>query len=156
MAPTPEGSRIKRVLLPTLMVAAIAVTASGCAPFEEPDDVVYCVDDTNTVVDDTKCNEPGANPSPSPTPGATGGGTTANPAFWYLIGRFSGGLPIGSQLDPALSTNKVPVNNPSARAAVGLNSTGKVSTGTSISGKGAGFGSGTGKGGGFGGGHAGG
>lgn len=146
MAPTPEGSRIKRVLLPTLMVAAIAVTASGCAPFEEPDDVVYCVDDSNTVVDDTKCNEPGA----------TNGGSTANPAFWYLIGRFSGGLPVGSQLDPALSTNKVPVNSPSARSAAGLNSTGKVSTGTSISGKGAGFGSGTGKGGGFGGGHAGG
>lgn len=146
MAPTQEGSRIKRVLLPTLMVAAIAVTASGCAPFEEPDDVVYCVDDTNQVVDDTKCNEPAA----------TNGGGGANPAFWYLIGRFSGGLPIGSQLDPALSTNKVPVNNPSARAAAGLNSTGKVSTGTSISGKGAGFGSGTGKGGGFGGGHAGG
>lgn len=146
MAPTPEGSRIKRVLLPTLMVAAIAVTASGCAPFEEPDDVVYCVDDSNTVVDDTKCNEPAA----------TSGGSTTNPAFWYLIGRFSGGLPIGSQLDPALSTNKVPVNSPSARSAAGLNSTGKVSTGTSISGKGAGFGSGTGKGGGFGGGHAGG
>ena len=146
MAPTSEGSRIKRVLLPTLMVAAIAVTASGCAPFEEPDDVVYCVDDSNTVVDDTKCNEPGA----------TSGGSAANPAFWYLIGRFSGGLPIGSRLDPALSTNKVPVNSPSARSAAGLNSTGKVSTGTSISGKGAGFGSGSGKGGGFGGGHAGG
>jgi hypothetical protein len=144
VAPNPEGSRIKRVLLPTLMVAALAVTASGCASFEEPDDVVYCVDDSNTVVDDTKCNDPAVTSS------------TGNPAFWYLIGRFSGGLPLGSQLDPALTTNKVPVNNSSARTAAGLSPTGKVSTGTSISGKGAGFGSGTGKGGGFGGGHSGG
>lgn len=146
MAPRQEGSRIKRVLLPTLMVAALAVTASGCSSFEEPDDVVYCVDGSNKVVDDTKCNEPGATNS------------GANPAFWYLIGRFSGGLPVGSQLDPTLSTNKVPVNNSSARSAAGLKPTGKVSTGSSVSGKGAGFGSGTGtgKGGGFGGGHAGG
>jgi len=130
----------KRMVLPALAAAAM-LTLSGCSAFEEePDDVVYCVDESNTVVDDAKCDDTTT----------TNSGTS--PLFWYMMGRYNTGLPLGSKLDPSQSTQRVPFNDPAARSAAGLNKSGTVATGKSVSGKSGGFGTGTsGKPGGFGG-----
>ena len=132
-------NQTKRMVLPALAAAAM-LTLSGCSAFEEePDDVVYCVDESNTVVDDSKCDDT-----------TTSSGTS--PLFWYMMGRYNTGLPLGSKLDPSQSTQRVPFNDPAARSAAGLNKSGTVATGKSVSGKSGGFGTGTsGKPGGFGG-----
>ncbi len=119
--------------------AAVAVSATavlvlgGCSAFDDsPDDVVYCVDADNKVVDDSKCDD-----------SSSSGGVGSNPAFWYLIGRYQGGLSQGTVLDPSVSKYRVPYNDATARGNAGLSKTGKVAqVGKSVSGKSAGLGSG--------------
>jgi hypothetical protein len=126
----------RALVLPAL--AAAAVLTMRCSAFEEPDDVVYCVDESNTVVDDANCDD---------TATSSGG---SNALYYYMLGRYSMGLPVGSQLDPSLSTARVPFNDPNARTSVGLTKSGTITTGVSASGKPGGFGTGN-KPGGFGG-----
>lgn len=140
--------RTRRIALPAVATMAALVLA-GCADdqFEStPSDTVYCVDEQNTIVDESLCDDTST--------GHSGGGSAL---AWFLIGRYAGGLAVGSRLHPAMSTSRFAASDAAARAAAGLSSSGRVSNGISAStGKPAGFGSGSGgsggKPGGFGGG----
>lgn len=129
--------RTRRIALPAVAALAALVLA-GCADdqFEStPSDTVYCVDEDNTIVDESRCDDTST--------GHGGGGGSA--LAWFLIGRYAGGLSVGSRLDPAMSTSRFAANDSAARAAAGLSSTGRVSNGISAStGKAAGFGKGSG------------
>lgn len=133
---TREGddvSQSSRVVLTALSAAAV-LTMSGCAAFDDaPDDVVYCVDANNQIVDDAKCDDT-----------TTHGGGGTSPLFWYMIGRYQSGLSQGTALDPSYATSRVPYNDPTARSNAGLSKSGKVAqVGKSVSGKSGGFGSGS-------------
>jgi len=124
----------KKMALPALAMSA-TLFLSGCSAFEEPDDVLYCVDEGNKVVDQQKCDDDA---------------TSNGGAFWYMMGRYGTGLPAGSQLDSSQSTSRFKSNDAAARSTAGLTQTGKVSTGKSVTGKSGGFGTGSGNSGGFG------
>lgn len=127
--------RLEKPALSALLAASV-LFMSGCSSFEEPDDVVYCVDESNAVVDQQKCDDDA---------------TSNSGLYWYMIGRYGAGLPVGSQLDSSQSTSRFKSNDATARNTAGLPKTGKVSTGQSVTGKSGGIGTGTGKSGGFGG-----
>lgn len=112
--------------------SALAFGLSGCGA-NEPDDVVYCVDENNVIVDQDLCDD--------------SSGTHSNGIFWYMMGRYSSGMQPGQSLDPQLQTARFRSNDGAARTKAGFKSSGKISTGKS-----AGFGTGSGKSGGFGGG----
>ena len=125
------GKMRRHVVTPSVVVLAAAAFLTGCGA-GEPDDVVYCVDKDNVIVDDSKCDD--------------STGTHGNGAFWYMMGRYSPGLTPGTRLDPGLSTARFSSTDSAARTKAGFSPTGKISTGKS-----AGFGTGSGKSGGFGG-----
>lgn len=126
------GARHGAISAPVAVISAAALVLSGCGA-SEPDDVVYCVDENNMIVDEDRCDDTS--------------GTHSNGFFWYMVGRYNSGLKPGTSLDPALSSARFRSTDSAARTKAGFSSTGKISTGKS-----AGFGKGGGKAGGFGGG----
>lgn len=126
-------SRASRsVATPAVVVLAAASFLGACGAPEEKDDVVYCVDESNETVDPDRCDD--------------STGTTSNGIFYYMMGRYNSGLPIGSQLNPSQSTARFRSTDTAARTKYGFSPSGKIATGKS-----AGFGTGSGKSGGFGG-----
>lgn len=131
-----KSSASRAVTTPSVVVLAAAAFLGGCGT-SEPDDVVYCVDKNNVIVDQDRCDD--------------SSGTTSNGAFWYMMGRYNSGLQPGTQLNPAQSTARFRSTDTAARTKAGVPATGKIATGKS-----SGFGTGSGKSGGFGGGSKGG
>ena len=126
----------RNVVAPAFVVLAATAFLGGCST-SEPDDVVYCVDVNNKIVDEDLCDD--------------SSGTTSNGVFWYMMGRYNSGLQPGTQLNPAQSTARFRSTDTAARTQAGVPATGKIATGKS-----SGFGTGSGKSGGFGGGSKGG
>lgn len=128
---TPPSAR--RIALPAVATMA-ALVLSGCSAgaFEStPTGTVYCVDDQNTIIDPSQCDDTSTHSS------------SGSHAFtWFLIGRYAGGLLPGTRLDPSMSSSRVQTSDSAARAAAGLPRSGSVSNGISAAtGKPAGIGS---------------
>jgi hypothetical protein len=97
---------------------------------------VYCVDEQDQVVDDAQCEEAERH-----------GGFVGGLPFFFLLGGFGGNTYVTGQRIPSQYTGAATRINPSdttARSRAGMPSSGKVSSGTRISG---GIGSGGGGGG---------
>lgn len=133
----------RTIALPAVIAAASLVLA-GCSAgmFESaPEDTVYCVDQNNTIVDEQKCEEESAASASQPSTGSGSHGV-GSALFFYMIGRYSGGLQPGTRLDQNLSTHRFATTDQAARTQAGMPATGPVKNGYSVStGKPAGFGS---------------
>lgn len=103
---------------PTAIVGLTALafsSATACGDDPEPDQVAYCVDESNTVVDDDYCDDD--------YDGRGGGG------FFFLaygVG-FPRGAPVGTRLSGG---SRISARDTAARAAAGLPSTGRVVNGS--------------------------
>jgi hypothetical protein len=118
------------VVLPALFMAS-SLVLSGCSPFEEEkENIVYCVDDQDKIVDPDECER-----------NSSGGGGTS-PLFWYMMGQYNSGLTPGTRIDRGLSTSRFDPRDTAARSNAGLPKTGTVSNGTKVTSKSGGFGTG--------------
>ena len=110
---------------------------AACGTAEETEaERVYCVDEQDRVVDEEQCEEAERN-----------GGFVGGFPFFFLIGGFGGNrYAVGQTIPPQYTRASTRVNpsDSSARARTGLPSTGRVTSGSRISG---GIGSGGGGGG---------
>lgn len=127
-------------ILAAVVVGGVMVAA---ATSEDVDDVAYCVDDQNTVVAESDCD--------NTSTGTGSGGTTVFLGRWFVVGPYQQGLAAGTRLDPTLATNRVSAADSAARSAAGIAGSGRQVTGKSVTGKTGGFGSGLFNGKGFGG-----
>src|SRR4051812_36643060 len=87
---------------------------------------VYCVDQQDKVVDDSQCEEAERH-----------GGFVGGLPFFFLLGGFGGNRYGGGQTSPRQFTSAATRVNPSdssARSRSGLPTTGKVASGTRITG----------------------
>ena len=133
---TTRSNRVKAVIgTVTLSGAAMGwLTACGTGADDENDArEVYCVDEQDQVVDDEQCEEAERN-----------GGFVGGVPFFFLLGGFGGNRYSVGQTIPQQYTGAATRVNPSdtsARSRAGLPSSGRVSSGTRVSG---GIGSGAG------------
>jgi hypothetical protein len=117
------SNRIKSALTTTVLATAATGFMAGCGVGEDEEQVAYCTDENGEIVDDDFCDED-----------YRGSGL-----FFLYVGGFRSGLPVGSRL-PSGGT-RVDPRDAEARQRAGLPATGKVSSGTRVSG---GLGSGVG------------
>jgi hypothetical protein len=135
---TSRSNRVKAVISTvTLSGAAMGwLTACGSGENENEAHEVYCVDEQDKVVDDDQCEEAERH-----------GGFVGGLPFFFLLGGFGGNRYSVGQTIPRQYTGAATRVNPSdtnARRTAGLPSSGKVTSGSRISG---GIGSGGGGGG---------
>ena len=113
-APRSFRGRMSAPASVTALAVGLAMTGALSACSGTTDDVVYCVDQNNQIVDDSKCDD--------------STGTSNNGLFWYMVGRYGSGLQPGTRLDPAQG-QRVSPRDQAARERAGIPRTGKVSTG---------------------------
>jgi len=124
------GNKGRSVLTTVVLATAATGWLTGCGMEDEPEEEVYCVDEDQNVVDDDMCDSD-----------YNGSGS-----FFFLMGNFGGsGYRVGEKI-PGSSHKRIDARSSSARSKAGLSPTGKVSSGTRVSG-GIGSGSGGAKGG---------
>lgn len=136
-----SGSRSNRVkaVISTVSLTGAAMgwlTACGTGDDENEAREVYCVDEQDQVVDDDQCEEAERH-----------GGFVGGLPFFFLVGGFGGNRYSVGQRIPSTYTGAATRVNPSdstARRNSGMPSSGRVSSGTRITG---GIGSGGGGGG---------
>jgi hypothetical protein len=107
-----------------LALAALATTAGLTACGGDPEEQVYCADESGVIVDDDYCDDDGD---------GRGG------HYFLWAGPYGRGLKPGHRLSGG---TKFAYNDTAARARYGLPGSGKVSNGSVVAG---GFGSGSGK-----------
>ena len=135
---TSRSNRVKAVISTVSLTGAAMGWLTACGT--EADDEseareVYCVDEQDRVVDDEQCEEAERN-----------GGFVGGVPFFFLLGGFGGNRYSVGQTIPRQYTGAATRVNPSdtsARSRSGLPSSGKVASGSRISG---GIGSGSGRG----------
>ena len=126
---TSRSNRVKAVISTvTLSGAAMGwLTACGAGGDNENEArEVYCVDEQDQVVDDDQCEEAERH-----------GGFVGGLPFFFLLGGFGGNRYSVGQTIPRQYTGAATRLNPSdssARSRAGMPSTGKVASGTRISG----------------------
>jgi hypothetical protein len=123
---TSRGNRVRAAVGTVTLTSAAMGFLTGCGGGENEAREVYCVDQQDKVVDDSQCEEAERH-----------GGFVGGLPFFFLLGGFGGNrYSVGQQI-PAQYTGAATRMNPSdsaARARNGLPGTGKVASGTRISG----------------------
>jgi len=135
---TSRSNRVKAAIGTVSLTGAAMGFLAACGTGEDEQDArtVYCVDDQDRVVDEEQCEEAERN-----------GGYVGGLPFFFLLGGFGGNRYTVGQTIPQQYTGAATRINPSdssARSRNGMPGTGRVSSGTRISG---GIGSGGGGGG---------
>jgi hypothetical protein len=133
-----RSNRVKAVISTVTLSGAAMGWLTACGTGEDDNDAreVYCVDEQDQVVDDDQCEEAERN-----------GGYVGGVPFFFLLGGFGGNRYSVGQTIPSQYTGNATRVNPSdssARSRSGLPSSGKVTSGSRITG---GIGSGGGGGG---------
>jgi hypothetical protein len=120
------SNRVRSALTTTVLATAATGFLAGCGTDDdEQDQVAYCTNEDGEIVDEDLCDDDYRGP---------GAGL-----FFLYLGGFRPGLPVGTVL-PSGGTRINPTDT-AARQRAGLPASGKVSSGTRVSG---GIGSGTG------------
>ena len=133
---TSRGNRVKAAIGTVTLTGAAMGFLAACGTDGDDDNEareVYCVDEQDQVVDDEQCEEAERN-----------GGYVGGVPFFFLLGGFGGNRYSVGQTIPQQYTGAATRVNPSdssARSRNGLPSSGRVSSGTRVSG---GIGSGAG------------
>jgi hypothetical protein len=135
---TSRSNRVKAAIGTVSLTGAAMGFLAACGTVEDEQDArtVYCVDDQDRVVDEEQCEEAERN-----------GGYVGGLPFFFLLGGFGGNRYAVGQTIPRQYTGAATRINPSdssARSRNGMPGSGRVSSGTRISG---GIGSGGGGGG---------
>ena len=126
---TSRSNRVKAVISTVSLTGAAMgwLTACGTGGDDENEArEVYCVDEQDKVVDDDQCEEAERH-----------GGFVGGLPFFFLLGGFGGNRYSVGQTIPRQYTGAATRVNPSdtsARSRAGMPSTGKVASGTRISG----------------------
>jgi hypothetical protein len=125
---TSRSNRVKAVISTVSLTGAAMgwLTACGTGGDENEAREVYCVDEQDRVVDDDQCEEAERH-----------GGFVGGLPFFFLLGGFGGNRYSVGQTIPRQYTGAATRVNPSdssARSRAGMPSTGKVASGTRISG----------------------
>ena len=126
---TSRSNRVKAVISTVSLSGAAMGWLTACGTGAENDDEareVYCVDEQDRVVDDDQCEEAERH-----------GGFVGGLPFFFLLGGFGGNRYSVGQTIPRQYTGAATRVNPSdssARSRAGMPSTGKVASGTRISG----------------------
>jgi hypothetical protein len=120
------SNRVRSALTTTVLATAATGFLAACGTEDEQEQVAYCTNEDGEIVDDDLCDD---------DRGGIGGGGL----FFLYLGAFRPGLPVGTVL-PGGGTRINPADS-AARQRAGLPASGKVSSGTRVSG---GIGSGTG------------
>ncbi len=121
-----SGRRSRDVTIGLLGVAALAFTTTGCASQPQR---VYCVDDRNQVVNETRCDN--SEVRTGTIVGAAGAG------YFLNRGPHRSNVPVGAQLSGG---DRVGADDPQGRQRIGAPTRGAVGNGTSV--RSGGFGSG--------------
>ena len=135
---TSRSNRVKAAIGTVSLTGAAMGFLAACGTGEDEQEArtVYCVDEQDRVVDEEQCEEAERN-----------GGYVGGLPFFFLLGGFGGNRYTVGQTIPQQYTGAATRINPSdssARSRNGMPGTGRVSSGTRISG---GIGSGGGGGG---------
>jgi hypothetical protein len=124
---TARGNRVRGALGTVTLTSAAIGFLAGCGTGNDNEArEVYCVDEQDQVVDDSQCEEAERH-----------GGFVGGLPFFFLLGGFGGNRYSVGQRIPAQYTGSATRVNPSdttARSRSGLPRSGKVSSGTRISG----------------------
>ena len=126
---TSRSNRVKAVISTVTLSGAAMGWLTACGTGGEDDNEareVYCVDEQDQVVDDDQCEEAERH-----------GGFVGGLPFFFLLGGFGGNRFSPGQTIPRQYTGAATRLNPSdssARSRAGMPSTGKVASGTRISG----------------------
>ncbi|GAA4729163.1 hypothetical protein GCM10023328_04600 [Modestobacter marinus] len=125
---TSRSNRVKAAIGTVSLTGAAMGFMSGCAVGGEEQEAerVYCVDEQDQVVDEEQCEEAERN-----------GGFVGGVPFFFLLGGFGGNRYSVGQTIPQQYTGAATRVNPSdttARSRAGLPGSGRVTSGTRISG----------------------
>ncbi|WP_138734338.1 hypothetical protein [Modestobacter excelsi] len=126
---TSRSNRVKAVISTVTLSGAAMGWLTACGTGGNDDNEareVYCVDEQDRVVDDDQCEEAERH-----------GGFVGGLPFFFLLGGFGGNRYGVGQTIPRQYTGAATRVNPSdssARSRAGMPSTGKVASGTRISG----------------------
>jgi hypothetical protein len=126
---TSRSNRVKAVISTVTLSGAAMGWLTACGAGGDDDNEareVYCVDEQDQVVDDDQCEEAERH-----------GGFVGGLPFFFLLGGFGGNRYSVGQTIPRQYTGAATRVNPSdssARSRAGMPSTGKVASGTRISG----------------------
>ncbi len=135
---TTRSNRVRAAIGTVSLTGAAMGFLAACGTDEESEaQRVYCVDEQDRVVDEEQCEEAERN-----------GGYVGGFPFFFLLGGFGGNrYAVGQTIPPQYTGSATRVNpsDSSARSRNGLPSSGRVTSGSRISG---GIGSGSGAGGG--------
>jgi hypothetical protein len=135
---TSRSNRVKAAISTVSLTGAAMGFLAACGSGDDENDAhrVYCVDEQDKVVNDDQCEEAERH-----------GGFVGGLPFFFLVGGFGGNrYSVGQSIPRQYTTaaNRVNPSDSTARRSAGLPNTGKVASGSRISG---GIGSGGGGGG---------